>query len=575
MNIIASGNAWLRGRFDQFAILTRHFFDRFFQNDVITFEDQAKEKVIMGMAFLAILGGHISNSILFKYAFLLEEGPSWVDKCYFLWFFMILLGFFTVIEWDVIFPDRRDYVNIMPLPVRMRTFFLAKSASFFMLIGLYSLAANVLAALVFGFYLTGFRSSSFFFLVRYVIAHLVSASAANIFLFFLCVVIQGLLMSLLSYGLYKKVSLLVRYVLLTASVFLLIFSLTGFAFLPRPLANLPALKESHDSFLQAFPPMWFTGLYERLLGNRDPFFATLSRYALLSLPLVILAFFATALISYRRHLKKSLEVKSGRVYLKKVRNFISRGFDAIFLRNPTQRAIYHFFGQTLSRSPLHKMRLFGYMAVSSGLALILLASTQLLRRHLTIFNKTLLSIPLILAFFLLLGIRSLSNVPSSLEANWVFRMTERDPRRHYFSGFKKRIFFSALLPLFGLVFVFSLYLWGWKFALLHCLYGLAAAVLLMEIFFFSYAKIPFACTYVPGKAKLHLFWLIYVIAFLAYVLFLSSLEVFLFKNRKYFLNYFVTLGILFLGIRIYQDFFVYRKQAILYEDEPEPVMIAL
>ena len=30
-------------------------------------------------------------------------------------------------------------------------------------------------------------------------------------------------------------------------------------------------------------------------------------------------------------------------------------------------------------------------------------------------------------------------------------------------------------------------------------------MLLMEILFFSYAKIPFACTYVPGKAKLHLF----------------------------------------------------------------------
>ena len=31
-----------------------------------------------------------ANSYLIKYAFMKEEGPSWVDKCFFLWFFMLL-----------------------------------------------------------------------------------------------------------------------------------------------------------------------------------------------------------------------------------------------------------------------------------------------------------------------------------------------------------------------------------------------------------------------------------------------------------------------------------------------------
>jgi len=184
---------------------------RFFQNDIVAFEDQAKEKVITGVSFMAIIGVQIANSYLIKYAFRKEEGPSWLDKCFFLWFFMLIAGLLAVVEWDVIFPDRRDYLNIVPLPVRVRTLFLAKSASFFLIIGLYSLSANVGASLVFGFYLSPYRSSSPLFILQYAFAHLVSATAANIFVFFLCALVQGLLMTLLNPSPYRRVSSLIRF----------------------------------------------------------------------------------------------------------------------------------------------------------------------------------------------------------------------------------------------------------------------------------------------------------------------------------------------------------------------------
>jgi hypothetical protein len=575
MGAAQSLNDSLRNGFGQFSILTRHFFSRFFQNDIVDFEDQMKEKVIGGMAFLAILGVQFANAILFKYYFFDDEGPSWVDKCYFLWVFMLLLGFITVIEWDVIFPDRRDYLNIVPLPVRVRTFFLAKSASFFLFIGVFSVAAHALASFSFGYFLTRFRSGSPLFLLRYMAAHLVAGSAANIFLFFLCVFIQGLLMSLLSYGLYRRISLLIRFVLLTSIVFLLVVSLTASVSILQPFYSFPAMKVAQDSFLYAFPPMWFTGLYEYLLGNRDPFFVTLSRYALWAVLASVLAFFGAAAVSYTRHLKKSLEVRRGRLNLTKVRDLLSRGIDAVILRNSTQRAVFHFFGQTLWRSTVHKMRLFNYLAVSSALALIMLSTTQFLRSHMTTANRTLLAIPLVLAFFLLLGIRSLANIPASLEANWVFQMTERAPRRHYFAGFKKAVFFETLFPLFVLVFIFYSYLWGWKSSLLHCCYCLAASVLLLEGLFLRYPKVPFTCTFVPGKAKVHVFWLPYVIGFIIYASFLSSLERFLFAYPRYFLNYFVICAALFAASVLYQNVHFYRRQPIVYHEEPEPVMISL
>ncbi len=565
----------LESRFGQFSVLTGHFFHRFFQNDIVDFEDQMKEKVIGGMAFLTVLGVQIANTILLKYPFMEDEGPSWVDKCFFFWVFMLLLGLITVIEWDVIFPDRRDYLNLMPLPITLRTLFLAKSASFFLFIGLFAVAAHAPASFAFGYFLTRFRSDSFLFFIRYMAAHVLAGLAACIFVFFLCVLVQGLLMCLLSYGLYRRVSLVIRFALLTSLVFLLIVSLTASVSIPQSFSNFPAMKESQARFLHAFPPMWFVGLYEYLLGNRDMFFAAKGRLAVGAVAASILAFFGAAALSYARHLKKLSEVRRGRGIFKKTRGRLSRIFDAAFLRNPTQRAIFHFFGQTLSRSTTHRMRLFNYLAISSAIALMMLGSTQLLRSNLTTSSRTILAVPLVMSFILLLGIRTLVNIPASLEANWVFQMTEREPARHYFAGLKKAVFFEALLPLFVLVAVSYRLFWGWRPALAHGLFGLAASLLLLEGLFWRYQKIPFGCTFVPGKAKVHVFWLPYVFGFLIWVSFLGLLERYLLSHPRYFPHYFIACGIIIAASRLYQNRFLYRRLAIVYHEEPEPVMITL
>jgi hypothetical protein len=567
--------AHLNGEVRQFSILTRHFFNRFFRNDVVDFEDQMKEKLITGMVFLTVLGGHIANSILMKYIFLLDDPDSWVEKSYFIFFFMALLGFITVIEWDVIFPDGRDYFNLVPLPVRVRTFFLAKFASFSLFIAAYSVAVNALGGFAFAFYLSQFHSPGVGYFLRHFLAHVVSVSAACAFIFLLCVLIQGLLMCFLSYHRFRKISPVFRFLLLTSFIFFLLFSLSGSASGPGSLSSFPEMRERNAVFLYAFPPMWFVGLYEALLGNRDPFFEVLANFAALSLLAAVGAVFVASRISYQRHLQKSPEVRRGKLRWRRLRSRFAAGFNGLFLRNPTQRAVFYFFGQTLWRSTLHKVRLFSYMAASSGLALILLVSTKAPLRRGPILNKTLLTVPLILSFSLVLGIRILANIPSSLEANWVFRITEGGQTRHYLAGFKKGVFFYTLVPLFAALFGFYYYLWGWRAALLHGLYGLVVSSLLLEALFFRYLKIPFASAYLPGKARIHLFWLFYVIAFFIYLSLLSSVEQALFRNPGSFYYFFGAVGLLFLAFAIHNHRFLSGKIGLVYDEEPEPVMVSL
>jgi len=250
-------------------------------------------------------------------------------------------------------------------------------------------------------------------------------------------------------------------------------------------------------------------------------------------------------------------------------------FNAIFLRNLTQRAVFYFFGKTLMRSIAHKMRLASYMAISIALILIILVSQTRSFQTFSNVNKTLLSIPLILSFFLLVGIRVIINIPTAIEANWIFKITERPDRINYFLGLKKGIFSIALMPLFILLFLFNSFFLGWQISFYHCFYGLVVSVLLMEVLFFNYRKIPFACSYLPGKAKMHVFWIVYVLSFAVYVFLMSSIEYELLKKPSNFLIFYGIVFGFFLAFKIYEKYFIYKKLEIIYEEKPEPVMITL
>jgi len=87
-----------KGNLKQILILARHFFNRLFINDVVFFEEQMKEKIIAILAILAVISSYLSHRILFKYVWIADEGTSWVEKCYFLFFLMIIMGFIVVME---------------------------------------------------------------------------------------------------------------------------------------------------------------------------------------------------------------------------------------------------------------------------------------------------------------------------------------------------------------------------------------------------------------------------------------------------------------------------------------------
>ena len=565
-----------KGESKQFLVLTKHFFNRLFQNDIVSFEEQMIEKFVAFLAIISIFSAHFANTLVNKYLFFPDRGTSWVEKCYFIFFFMILIGFITVVEWDLLFPDSRDYSNLIPLPLKLRTLFLAKFTSLFLFVGIFALGANSFATLVFWFCLPKWISNSLLFSIRFILVHVISVLASSIFIFFTLIALAGLLMSVFNYKIFNRISIFIRAILMILFIFMMLFFVGESLSIPKSFSSLPTLKQSNSLFIYLFPPMWFTGLYETLLGTSDPVFFTLSKISLLGVILPIIAFFLFSAIGYRRQLHRIQELEGRKIHFFKLKKFFSSIFNSIFLRNSIQRSIFYFFGKTLRRSMIHRMRLISYVAVSIGLILIIIMVAGGFKpKNLSEINKTLLSIPLIISFFLLIGLKSIVDIPVELPANWIFKLTEIENKKHYFIGLRKGIFFFTLFPLFILLFILYSLLWGWKISLLHSLYGLTISTLLMEFLFINYRKIPFTCSYLPGKAKIQYFLFGYIFSFVLYIYTMIFIEKALLKNPSRFLIFFAIVSGIFIAIKIYQNFFFYKKNEIIYEEEPEPVMISL
>jgi hypothetical protein len=559
-----------------FLVLTWHFFSRLFQNDIFPFEEQLKEKLFAALAILGAFGGYAANLVFIKYMMVVPDyGKSWEEKCFFLTLFMLLLAFAVVLEWDVIFLDKRDFANLMPLPVRPRTVFFAKFSSFFVFIGLYTLAVNALAVFVVAIYLAQWKSRTIGAMIGYMAAHTASAAAANFAVFFLIVFIQSVLLVLLSPAWFKRVSLFLRFVLLAGIFFLLLMFLVDGNSWRRILAPLAEMKAGSSTALLSFPPMWFTGLYEVLLGSRDPGDLVLARTGLTVLAGLALVYFAAMRLSYKRHLGRSLEVQNGTVHFEKLKNRLAAGFNALVLRNPVERAVFGFFGKALKSSPLHKVRLAGFLAAALGMTLILFVLRGSTPEGLTVANRSFLAGPLILSFFLLAGLRTLVGVPLSAEANWVFQLAEEAEHRPYFVGTKKAVFFLTLLPLFGAMLPFYAWLWGVTLALLHLAFGLTCSLVLLEALFWKFPKIPFACSPAPGKANLHILWAAHLAGFLVYVVWLDKLEQILFRAPSAFPYFFIAAGVLLAILELVQKLWLYRRTPLIYEEEPEPALVTL
>ncbi len=567
-------------RFDiiQLSILTKHFFHRLFQNDLVDFEDQMRESLIAILSILSVFSGFLTFALLNKYNWVPDQGTSWVEKCVLITWFMIVTGCVAVLQWDNLFLDNRDYGNLSQLPIKVRTIFFAKFISVFLYVGLFAIGMNVFSTLIVWSILPQWQSPSLIFSAYYIFTHLLATFFACLFAFFINLFLLGFLMLILGHRIFKAISLFVRSSFLIFHALLVILYFRLFQAGPADLATLSKIMNTgtvHDIFRKYFPPLWFTDLYETLLGNSNSIYHGKMRFALLGLSILFISFFIITGFGYIRHFRTIHAAHKKSKIIESMKQYIMMTFDSIFLRNQTQRAVFHFYRNTYRTSMVHKMRMAMYVAIASGFIIITLLPYLDDYSSLTPKSPTIISIQLVLSFFIVIGVRGNVNIPVSLQANWVFQLTENPSQKHYYYGVKKGIFFLNLIPIYAGLFLLHLFLWDGLSASYHCMYGLTISFLMIEIMFFSYSKIPFACSYLPGKGKLQLYWLIYIAVFFVYLGFFTLIEKLLLETPRYFTLFYGIVVLIVIVAKLYQNKFIYNKLGIKYEEIPEPVLTSL
>ena len=271
---------------------------------------------------------------------------------------------------------------------------------------------------------------------------------------------------------------------------------------------------------------------------RIRFFHHQAFLALRGLWVAAILFILTFALSYRRHVRRSLEDRKKKK--PETRRRLSTPFPERFLRallpDPRERAVYSFFGKTLARSNLHKMK----MVTSTAVAVFPDPDHSRRRGIEDQRGRSLETCPswrfrFSFPFFILTGIRMLLDIPYVRDANWIFRITEEIPRTPYLSGLKKAIVIKAILPLHLALLALFIPFWDRGTAVKFMGFCFLAAVLLMEAFLFGYRKIPFTCSWVPGKMRPHILWPVYTLIIVFYTYGLAAIAKSLLKKPGAFL----------------------------------------
>ena len=480
------------------------------------------------LTFLAVPGGFVSILLFDKYGSLLQwlRGQTHVDtlliafpdEYFFVVLSMTVTGAVAVWRWDAIFPDRRDYINLVPLPISTRTIFFANLIAVLFLVSVVAIDVNAASCILFPTVVAAAQSQFVFFL-KFAAVHAMGVVLASIFSFLVVFSMLGLLLALLSPGVFRRVSTYVRGMIV---VYLVALLCTSFA-IPDLLRRI---KGPAPFWTFLLPSCWFVGLCQALRGRATPVLLELAKLTFPAVAVLVLFALAAYAISYRRHFIRIAETTEG-VALRQSREPLrSELWERFVLRTPFRKACFRFVRSTLLRSEAHRLVLTGV----AGLALVLASQALMaafedaksLRR--AAMSPAALSVPFLLTFLIIVGLRIVFEIPVELRANWIFQLM-LDADKQESQGLARHVVLVAVLPVtLAITFIAYMYLAGAEIAVLHTLLVGTFSVLLADIVLVRFRKLPFTCTLPVFKQHSIVIVLSFCFGYLIYAMSIPEFE---------------------------------------------------
>ena len=490
-------------------VLVRHFLRQFASFETVSTGGEARYAIIAVVSLLAG-PGYLTAVVTARGGRALElthEGivpPDlwlWSPEWLLLSVSLVAVAALVAVQWRSFVLGGRDYRILGVLPVRRRTVMSARLLSLVVVVLLLHVAINALPGL-------WLPVASPFGWFRAAFALQVALLMQTVFACSAIVALQGAVSLALPAGVAGRVSSGLQGAILLAAA--LLFVAEG------AISRLAyAMRDSAHLVNQLVPVVWYRALYVQLLGVDSAPLAAQARLAWIATGVALAAAVPCSLLGFR----DADAVGEGRRYggglaSSRVASLLEGG-----PARPVARAVSSFVGAALRRSPSAGLIARGLFVV--GLALTLSGFGGLALRELGHSAPVVPAEPLhapafVLPFFALVGLRLAAAYPASIEANWIFRLAETTGSTDYVAGVRWAALRTVVAPLMVLLAVPYAVLWGPEMAAAHLFLGLAVALVTSEWLFLAFPKIPFTCTYLPGKANLRATWPKYAAIFLVY-----------------------------------------------------------
>jgi hypothetical protein len=495
--------------------LGEHFFTRFFEVSAVTRDTDSRLGIAPVLGLLAVPGTIMSLILFMKYSslarwftrsFEFDRDLAIIpDKYTFITFSMAATGIVSVLKWDSLFPDRRDFTNLAPLPISAAVLFFAKLAALVAFAIVFAVDLNLFSSILFPL-IAMENEGSPAGIIRFIASHTVSVVAASTFAFSAFLAIAGVLMNLLPYAAFRRTTRYLQFLAIT--LLLLMFLLT-----PLTTPGLLFIRNGGESLHNWLPPVWFLGLSETLHGKATPAFEALARRSMSVFGGVAVLAAISYVFAYRRYFLRTAETPEIVGSVRRLPGWLWKTLDLTILRSPFDRGAFRFTLKTLFRSDRHSSVIAAFLAVGAALAVqaCILPARDPDRLGVTTFT---LAGSTTLIYFMLTGLRFCFGLSHEERANWMFQSAVTDAAPNAQAVARKTMLIFLAAALIATLPVYTA-LAGIGVALGHAGYTALQSILLIELLLLDFRNIPFTCTHVPGKDNLifavSLFFTVYAV----------------------------------------------------------------
>lgn len=504
-------------------LLTRHFVQRFLENDLISPDADRHEVLALVCATLISSALFVTIVLSTNYLFRPFQSPGWTvvtllgDSFLFVACSMIVMALVAVAEWDALTLDARDTAILGLLPVPRRVIVRAKLKALGLFAAAFAVALNLAPSLLHPSLAAAKLPMPAGPMVLLIAGHAVSTMAAGLFGFVAVLGIREFLYAVLSPAAFRRAAVVVQGTI----VVVLIATLLLLPQLSSGIARSSLTPGAASTY--AMPPLWFVGLQDTIGGrliddlprgelpfwardvdekatslyrSRRPVLQKLAWLAVANLALAIVAALSLYLWNTRRLPTPAPRRRRQRRWWTRT---AVRLLEQSLVRRPAVQAGFFFTLQTLSRSVPHRVSIATSMAIGVAAAAVGIGGVAMrTAADREAAPLVFLAAQAVIVLVLVAGFRNSVRVPAQLRANWIFHMAWSGDERPYVAGVKRAALLAVAIPVLLALFPIHALVVGWSLAATHLAYGLALAVLVTELAFLGFRKLPFASSFVPS-----------------------------------------------------------------------------